>query len=307
MHDSLCPVIRTELRAHFEQELAPLIGQRVGEMMSSFRERMGECLEGIASEHEQAAKSLGRELGPVVAEELRQVSRVVDQRRNATGGTATAISDAQFDELARTVEIEVVQPLHARIQDLSAQVRRLQEEARQLERRWSQCNMVCPSPDGVARPPGLFAVEMGVPGVSVADRENAESKDLERTFHEGKAEEAFVKAMQLQTSSKHTDFLGRLCNLIPGSIDTWLNSPGSSGRQPLSMPVKMLLMLSLSQQMQTTDILEEVRSKKIEWISELWYAFEPADPLVVSNSANMCSQLLTTSKECLLETVTPPT
>merc|ERR1712217_21402 len=115
---SLCPVIRNELRSHFEQELAPLIGQRVGEMMSSFRDRMGECLEGIASEHEQAAKRLGRELGPVVADELRQVSRVVEQYRNASGSAVTSISDAQLDELARTVEVEVIRPMHARIQDL---------------------------------------------------------------------------------------------------------------------------------------------------------------------------------------------
>merc|ERR1712039_165840 len=94
-----------------------------------------------------------------------------------------------------------------------------------------------------------------------------------------------------QTSAKHTDFLGRLCSLIPGSIDAWLNASCASGRHPLSMPVKMLLMLSLSQQMQGEDILEEVRAKKIEWISELWYAFDPADVSVVSNSANMCSQL----------------
>merc|ERR1719188_664995 len=36
LHESLGPVFKAELRAHFEQELAPLIGQRISEMMTEF-------------------------------------------------------------------------------------------------------------------------------------------------------------------------------------------------------------------------------------------------------------------------------
>merc|ERR1712150_367896 len=103
--------------------------------------------------------------------------------------------------------------------------------------------------------------------------------------------DAFVKAMHLQTQAKRSDFLGRLCALVPDPIDAWLIGR-DGGASPVSMPVKMLLMLALAKQLGNKGATEAVLAKKIEWINELWLAFDVADEAVARNALNFCGQLL---------------
>merc|ERR1719506_2962736 len=140
LRETLGPVFHTELRAHLEEQLCPLIEQRVGEMMSTLRDKMSECLDGIAEQHEQAAKHLGRDLAPVIAKELQDAERLMMQRVGGDRGTNQSneggLAEAQVEELATCMQKEVVAPLHQKIRELSAQVQTLGEEAAQLERRW---------------------------------------------------------------------------------------------------------------------------------------------------------------------------
>merc|ERR1712232_884295 len=98
----------------------------------------------MGEKHEQAAKRLGRDLAPIVSEELRQVERIVMQHNTSSlrsGGSSGGISEAQLDELARAVQVELVQPLQMKIKDLTKQVQVLREEALQLGRRISACSL----------------------------------------------------------------------------------------------------------------------------------------------------------------------
>jgi len=102
---------------------------------------MSRCFDNIAQEHELAAQRLGQDLAPVVREELKQVERILAQSRASAGPSGSALhggcSEAQLDELARSVQVEVVQPLHEQIKSLSQQVRTLREELRRLKQRWT--------------------------------------------------------------------------------------------------------------------------------------------------------------------------
>jgi len=280
LHESLGPVFKAELRAHFEQELGPLIGQRIGEMMSEFRTVMGDCLEGIATEHEQAARRLGQDLAPVVAEELRQAQYTLSQQSSA--GAAGGISEAQMDELARAVQVEVIHPLQSRIQELSEQVRSLREEANALKRRMSSYDGA--GADAFHPPPGLSG--LAAAGGAV-DSQEAQAAGVERLFREGHTQEAFVQAIDLHQAGKATreDFLGRLCSLVTDPLDQWL------GAAQMSMTVKMLLMLTLAQQLEDGRLGAAALAQKVEWINELWYAFDAEDEAVASNAASLCSQL----------------
>jgi len=270
LHESLTPVFKAELRSHFEQELAPLIGQRVSEMMSSFRDRMSECLEGIATEQEQAAQRLAQDLGPVVAEELKQVERIIQQRSSMP--TASGIPEAQLDELAKAVETEVVQPLKSRIKDLTAQVQALRQDALALEKRCA-----------------ASAVETAA--TESPETEERLAMELEATFRSGKAEDAFSKAMRLQTDAKYQDFLARLCALVP-EPDQWLSGDDvGTGESPLGMKAKMLLMLALAKQLTARHLDDTAFLTKVEWIQELWLAFDFSDK-VEENAPKLCSQLV---------------
>lgn len=288
LRESLAPVFRTELRTHFEQELAPLIAKRISDMMGSFRDRMGECLSRIAAEHEQAAKRLGRDLAPVVTEELRQVGRILARQEAASQPTASeALSDTQVEEMARAVQAEVVEPLHARIRDLSAQVSALREEASRLERRCEECRLLTEERAAA----GGAGTAVGREEAVERRSEEAQAEELERLFREQRAEEAFVRAMKLQAQARRVDFVGRLCGLVE-EPDRWLeggDAPG--GKSPLSMPVKMLLMLSLGPQLENSGLSDEDRASRVEWINELWLAFDWQDASVASNAAGLCKQL----------------
>lgn len=291
LHESLAPVFKSELRTHFEHELAPLVAHRVDEMMCSFRDRMSDCLEGIASEHEQAAKRLGRDIAPLVAEELRQVERAISQHQ----ANASALSDAQLDELANSVQAEVIQPLQTRIRDLTSQVRTLREEVRELERRWNSVraftsgegNMPPPSSLGGAfRTKSVSSTNRAAPAATAISAEEAQAERLVNLFKEGKVEDAFVKGMSAQANSKKVDFLGRLCLLVKDPGD-WLAGDGIA----LSMPVKMLLMLSFARQLENPGLPEADRTKKLDWVNELWLSFDANDSTVIAHSRDLCAQL----------------
>eukprot|EP00438_Fugacium_kawagutii_P017223 Skav235583 [mRNA] locus=scaffold612:204153:214945:- [translate_table: standard] len=167
LEETLAPVFKSELRSHFEQELGPLIGLRVTEMLSAFREKMTECLQGIAAEHEQAAMRLGRDLAPVVAEELKQ---------------------AQLEDLSRAVEIEagrpgmdVIQPLHARVKELTGQA--LRGEVEQLQREGKQSS----SPE------------------AEASQATESARELQKLFQDGSVKMKLMYALAQQLSEKTLD------------------------------------------------------------------------------------------------------
>lgn len=125
---------------------------------------------------------------------------------------------------------------------------------------------------------------------SLVDTEESQADELEKSFRDGKVQDAFVRAMHLQQQSKRVDFFGRLCALVAEPVETWLHGCDRD-TSPLTMPVKMLLMLSLARQLEDKGLPDSERAKKIEWINELWFAFDPQDAAVTGNSASLCTQL----------------
>ncbi|CAJ1361847.1 unnamed protein product [Effrenium voratum] len=259
LQEALTPVFKSELRSHFEQELGPLIGQRVSEMLSVFRERMTECLEDIATEHEQAAQRLGRDLAPLVAEELQQVKHLMQ-----SSGSSASISEAQLDELTRAVEVEVIHPLHARVKQLTVQVQALRAEAEELQSR------------------------AGEGSADSSEAEAAQARELQRLFHD-RAEDAFVRALQKQKQARHQDFLEQLCSLVP-QPDAWLTEDPSGST--LSTEVKMNLMHALTHQLSSKSLDESVFQRKVEWIEELWLALDLGDKAVDKLARGLCAQLI---------------
>ncbi|CAE7448268.1 unnamed protein product [Symbiodinium sp. CCMP2592] len=263
LQESLAPVFKAEIQSHFENELGPLIGHRVSEMLTAFRDSMTDCLESIAAEHEQAAERLGRDLAPLIAEELRQVRHLV---QSSSGGSST-MQEAELEELVRAVEMEVVQPLHARVKELTAQVQALREEAVELQRR--------------------SAESQGVREVTPAS-EAAQAKELESMFRHGRVEDAFLRAIQKQRQARHCDFLECLCALVP-EPEAWLTEDSSGS--PISPQVKMKLMHALA--LQLSERLEEpVFLRKVDWIQELWLAMDLEDEAVDRQAKGLCAQLI---------------
>jgi len=185
-----------------------------------------------------------------------------------------------MDELARAVQVEVIHPLHSRIQELSEQVRCLREEANALKRHMS--NYEGAGADAFRSPPGLSA--MG----SAMDSPEIDAAGIERMFREGRAQDAFVKAIEAwRQTGKDTgeDILGRLCSLVTSPLDQWL------GSAPLNMACKMLLMLTLAEQLEDRRLGASALAQKVEWMNELWLAFDANDEAVASHAADLCYQL----------------
>lgn len=267
-------------------------------MMSTLRDKMSDCLEGIAEQHEQASKRLGRDLAPIIAKELRDAERLMAQRCAESGGGNQGgqggLVESQLDELAQCMQTEVVAPLHTRIRELTAQVQHLREEASQLERRWRNLDLAGRGSIGDSS----SSAAGGVAGAIIHDsaaQEAAQVKEIERLFREAKAEDAFVTAMKHQATAKHVDFLGAACGLVALSgascTEEWLEGDGGDGGEPLSMEVKMLLMLSLAKQLGDKGLKTTDEESKLKWIEELWLAFEPSDSSVAGNAAKLCVQL----------------
>jgi hypothetical protein len=315
LNDALAPVFRQELRAHFEQELGPLIAQRVGEMMTQFRDKMGECLEGIASEHEQVAKRLAADIAPVVAEELAQVERSLAATQASSGTAAATLSEAQLDGLASAMQEEIVQPLQARIQDLSSQVRTLREEARELERRYTALSARSGSGSSDVMPPMSRLAQQ--PPV---ETEEQQAVTLERMFRDGRKEDAFMKAIERQPKAQQVDFLGRVCALVPeGSIYEWLAGESSDGRveaRPLGPKARVCLMCALAKQLLVegdgglklewrSNSVGEVAAVKLEWLSQLWLVFD-AEELGDTAAATFSNQFLGFLEQCRGDLVGSP-
>lgn len=257
LEETLTPVFKTELRSHFEQDLGPLIGLRVTEMLSVFRERMTECLQGIAAEHEQAAQRLGRDLAPLVADELKQVRHLMQTSSSQSG----SLSEAQLDELTSSIEVEVIEPLHARVKELTVQVKALRAEAEQLQRR----------SEGKSHGP---------------EAEAAQARDIQKLFREGRAEDAFQLALQKQGEARYQDFLEPLCSLV--QPDQWLMEDPTG--MALSPQVKIKLMQTLAQQCANCE--ETVLLSKVEWIQELWLALDLGEPAVEKQGKRLVTELI---------------
>lgn len=259
LEETLTPVFKSELRAHFEQELGPLIGLRVTEMLSAFREQMTECLKGIAVEHEQAALRLGRDLAPVVAEELKQVKHLL--QTSGSSGSPGSLSEAELEDLSRAVEVEVIQPLHARVKELTTQVKALRVEVEQLQR-------------SEGKQP------------SSPEAEASEAKELQKLFQEGSVEDAFERALQRQEQARYVDFLEQLCSLV--QPDQWLNEEPAGLH--LGLQVKMKLMYALAQQLSDKSLDEGIFHSKVEWINELWLGFDLGDKAL--QAKDLCTKMI---------------
>ena len=217
---------------------------------------------------DRAAIRLGKDLAPVVAEELRHVERIV---ANARGGATSAttksagypfgnnpgqISEAQLDELAK----------------------RLDEETRELERRWSTASSALVAPTG----PEFMPPTPCLPGVTQqtpAQLEEQQAQSLESQFREGKVEDAFIKGIGLQLKAQHVDMLGRLCNLVENP-DGWLSDIEP---KPLGSKTQMLLMMSLAKQLSSPIAAMESRAGKAYWIIHVLVNFDSMDPSVAEN------------------------
>ncbi|CAL1134506.1 unnamed protein product [Cladocopium goreaui] len=258
LEETLAPVFKEELRAHFEQELGPLIGLRVTEMLSAFREQMTECLKGIAVEHEQAALRLGRDLAPVVAEELKEVKDLL-QTSGSSG--SRSLSEAELEDLSRQVEVEVIQPLHARVKELTSQVKALRVEVEQLQR-----------------------TEGKQP--SSPEAEASQARELQQLFQEGSVEDAFERALQRQEHARYVDFLEQLCSLV--QPDQWLNEEPAGLH--LGSQVKMKLMYALAQQLSDKSLDEGIFHSKVEWINELWLGLDLGDKAL--QAKDLCTKMI---------------
>jgi len=250
--------------------------------MAGFRERMSEVLDHIAQEHEHTAKRLGQQLAPVVSEELRLVGKAAERRRGEIPGGAEAFTESQLDELARAVQAEIVEPLHARVRDLTAQVAQLREDARHLEQRCEALVAQGATALGGPPPPG---------GLLTAERpetEEHQAEELEKVFREGRTEEALVRAMKLQKSAKRVDFLGKLLGQVEDP-EQWLTP--EDGPSPLSMRVKMFLMLALGSQLESGGMGAEEQACCVSWIHELWLCFDWEHESVTSTAPSLCKQL----------------
>eukprot|EP00928_Gymnodinium_smaydae_P062492 TRINITY_DN46347_c0_g1_i1.p1 TRINITY_DN46347_c0_g1~~TRINITY_DN46347_c0_g1_i1.p1 ORF type:complete len:1128 (+),score=308.05 TRINITY_DN46347_c0_g1_i1:93-3386(+) len=267
LREALNPVFKQELRSHFEKDIAPLIAQRLNDMMAGFRKKMGESLDGIAANHEQAAQRLASELAPTLREELQKAQEALARRgAGASGaaaaaageGDATGLTDGQLEHIAATVQAEIVSPLQTRVQELSAQVRSLREEARQLQQRLAlgAADRLPPTPN--------FGAPAAAP--SPAELEEQQAVAMERQFGEGRFEEAFTTALGQQARARHVDFLGRVCALVPEPLYDWLEG------KHLSAKLHGLLMVALSRQLATAG--QEAFHSKVVWVQELLLTFE---------------------------------
>ncbi|CAE7538037.1 unnamed protein product [Symbiodinium natans] len=268
LQESLAPVFKAEIQSHFENELGPLIGHRVSEMLTAFRDSMTDCLEAIATEHEQVAERLGRDLAPLIADELKQVRHLV---QSSSGGSG-AMQEAQLDELMRAVETEVIQPLHARVKELTAQVQALRVEAAELQRRCAEA-----------------AEHQGANVQDTPAAEAAKAKQLESMFRHGRVEDAFLRAIQKQRQARHYDYLECLCALVPDP-EAWLTEDSSGS--PISAQAKMKLMHALALQLKEKVLDEPVFLRKVNWIQELWLAMDLEDKAVDRQAKGLCAQLI---------------
>eukprot|EP00913_Durusdinium_trenchii_P030028 g28140.t1 len=215
LEETLTPVFKTELRSHFEQDLGPLIGLRVTEMLS-----------------------------------LKQVRHLMQT-------SSSSLSEAQLDELTSSIEVEVIEPLHARVKELTVQVKALRAEAEQLQRR----------SEGKSHGP---------------EAEAAQARDIQKLFREGRAEDAFQLALQKQGEARYQDFLEPLCSLV--QPDQWLMEDSCA------LEVKIKLMQTLAQQCANCE--ETVLLSKVEWIQELWLALDLGEPAVEKQGKRLVTELI---------------
>lgn len=106
-------------------------------------------------------------------------------------------------------------------------------------------------------------------------------------------EEAFVKAIEYQAATaSRVDFLGGVCRLVDekhAELEDWLEDLG--GTCPLSMQVKMDVMLALARQLEAKGIETGIPETKLRWIQELWFALEPLDPSIELTVLTQCTEL----------------
>merc|ERR550532_3211321 len=121
--------------------------------------------------------------------------------------------------------------------------------------------------------------------------EESRAASLQRIFRDGKVSDAFLKAMNLQADGASIDYIGRLCALVPDSLEDWLQ--GSGGHDaPLSMQVKLLLIFSLATQLEEGSGLSEAAClTKISWIAELWFVLDLPELSEQASTADTCRRL----------------
>lgn len=291
LSETLAPVLRQELRAHFEQELVPLISQHMRTILASVHSNMTKCFEGVAAEQEKTVKQLVKDLTPVIQKQLNQVHHIVAARKTngmANGAAVHNMSDSDLDDLIHTVHSEVIAPLQQRVEELTAQIQKLKEQARRLEQRHQQC---IAQTMGAVDSVSAQASSRRTRAVSLDEEFEGQASELIKLFNSGQQQEAFVRAMQYQTQVGHEfDFMGVVCDLVPEPY-AWLHS-GPDGGCPLSSQVQMLVMLALARQLTYQSIGVEACDMKMTWMTELWIEYNIEDTTVADHASDLCTQML---------------
>jgi len=121
--------------------------------------------------------------------------------------------------------------------------------------------------------------------------------EVQRMVNAGQQEEAFVKAIEYQAATaSRVDFLGGVCRLVDekhAELEDWLEDLGgtSPGTSPLSMQVKMNVMLALARQLEAKGLEIGIPETKVRWIQEFWFAFEPSEPSIELSVLTHCTEL----------------
>jgi len=262
LREAMEPVFRAELRKHFLNDLTPLAGSHLEEMLKSFKVRINDCLERIAVEHEEAAKRLGEELAPVVQEELQRAQEMLALAHKRHAGAATNhLTDQQLSALAKAMNAEVVQPLQTRIRDLTAQVKELQAKAKALESKWA-------------------ASRASAAAVEESPITQTRSK-LASLARQGKVSEAFQQAIKCHTPSE--DCIWSLCEAI-GNIETVTGAVDEFTKLAVVAAIAELLATN-------SPILASRRKLATDWVKELWLALDLSDSSVSSYAPLACNRL----------------
>jgi len=210
--------------------------------------------------------------------------RVGSSHSRASASRQEGLSEAQLQELVATVQAEIVQPLQTRIRDLVTQVKALRAETNELEQRWQSSQN---SGSGKSSKIKILS-QSRRPVLSLQETEANLAAEFESLFRAGQVDDAFSRAASAQTNARYEDYLWKVCSLVTDELDSWLEGPG--GKSPLGMPTKMALMMSLAQQLEA-DPAQAHGVAKVDWISELCFAFEAYDPSVEASAASSCASL----------------
>merc|ERR1712107_794100 len=104
----------------------------------------------------------------------------------------------------------------------------------------------------------------------------------EELVSQGQFENAFARALSLQTGALHEDFVWRVCGVRQKPKEV---------AEVLNMPTRMQLLLSLARHLASSGTNDDTRTSRLDWMTELWFAFKPDDPSVTATAGASCQKL----------------